>query len=153
MGIRRLTKSDLPLAMKLVREVFLEFEAPDYGEEGVREFGDYIALPAMEKRVEEGTLFLWGSFDGERLAGVIASRQPCHISLLFVDKAYHRRGIARALVGAMLDWHREQFDFNCVTVNASPYAAKAYHHLGFRDTAPEQTVNGLRFIPMVMARE
>lgn len=35
-----------------------------------------------------------------------------------------------------------------MTVNASLYAKEAYHHLGFTDTDAEQSVTGIRFIPM-----
>jgi len=38
---------------------------------------------------------------------------------------------------------------NELTVNASPYAMEIYHHLGFKDTKTEQTVMGIRFIPMI----
>lgn len=43
---------------------------------------------------------------------------------------------------------KRQNEISHITVNASPYAIEAYHHLGFVDTAKEQTVNGIRFTPM-----
>ncbi len=38
-----------------------------------------------------------------------------------------------------------------LTVNASPNAVLAYERLGFTPAGPEQTVNGIRFIPMALA--
>ena len=35
-----------------------------------------------------------------------------------------------------------------VTVHSSPYAVEIYSRMGFEPTDTEQTVNGLRFIPM-----
>ena len=34
------------------------------------------------------------------------------------------------------------------TVNSAPYAVDIYRHLGFAETGPEQTINGIRFTPM-----
>lgn len=44
---------------------------------------------------------------------------------------------------------KKDFEKQVFTVNSSPYAVKIYEHLGFRATDSEQTVNGLRFTPMV----
>lgn len=135
-------------AMELVWSVFLEFEAPDYSEEGIREFRDYIQPDAIQTRLTKNELFLWACYDGDRTIGVIAARPPCHVSLLFVDKACHRRGIARALYGTMLDHFNGWCGCNEATVHSSPYATDAYRRLGFVPTGAEQTVNGLRFTPM-----
>lgn len=108
-------------AMALVWDVFVAFEAPDYTDEGVREFQAYIAPDAVAARMAQGELLVWGCFDGKRIVGVIAARPPCHISLLFVDEAYHRRGIARALCETVLDHSRRTGDCTAITVNASPY--------------------------------
>lgn len=134
-------------AMELVWRVFLEFEAPDYSEEGIQEFKRFIDLEEAAQRMDAGEMLLWGCFGEERLVGVIAGRLPGHVSLLFVDKKYHRQGIARALYHIMVDYYRAG---GCceITVNSSPYAVEAYRRLGFVETGPEQTVNGLRFTPM-----
>lgn len=135
-------------AMDLVWKVFLEFEAPEYTEEGIREFRQFIAPQAVEHRIANGELFVWGCFNGEKIIGVIATRPPCHISLLFVDKEYHRQGIAKALYETVLNHYINNSDYTTVTVNSSPYALEAYRRLAFQNTDVEQTVNGLRFIPM-----
>jgi len=136
-------------ALDLVWRVFEEFEAPEYSEEGIEEFQEFIALDAMLQRLKEKKLCLWGCFEGENITGVIAARQPCHISLLFVDKAYHRRGIARSLYDTVLAHYTMNSSYNEVTVNSSPYAVEAYKRMGFVTTDQEQTVNGIRYIPMV----
>jgi len=147
MEIRGLGAGDLAPAMDMVWRVFSEFEAPDYGDEGIAEFRGYIDAAAMERRVAAGEIQLWGSFDGARIVGVVATRPPAHLSLLFVDAAHHRRGIARALLEtAKSDGRRN--NAGAMTVHSSPYAVEAYRRMGFSPTGPEQTENGLRFIPM-----
>jgi Acetyltransferases len=135
-------------ALALVWRVFEEFEAPEYSAEGISEFKDFIALDAIMQRLAKKELLLWGCFDGENVIGVIAARKPCHISLLFVDKAYHRKGIARSLYNTLLDYFKTDSSHIEVTVNSSPYAVEAYRRLGFGVTDKEQTVNGIRYIPM-----
>ena len=75
-------------------------------------------------------------------------RPPSHISLMFVDKQYQRRGIARRLFETVLDC-RDIVDGNaCITVNSSPYVVEIYRRLGFQPTGEERTENGIRFTPM-----
>lgn len=134
--------------LDLIERVFNEFEAPEYSPAGIREFRDFIALDAVQKRLENGELLMWGYWADGKIAGMIATKPPCHVSLLFVDKDYHRRGIAKKLYQTTLDHYRENSDCREMTVNSSPYAVPVYHRLGFVDTDGEQTVNGLRFTPM-----
>lgn len=92
---------------------------------------------------QQASLCFYGAWDGTVLRGILAAKEE-HIFLLFVRREYHRQGTARALIEA---YCREQT--GAVTVNSSPYAVEAYHRLGFRDTAPQQTVNGITFTPMI----
>lgn len=134
--------------LDLIERVFNEFEAPEYSPAGIREFRDFIALDAVQKRLENGELLMWGYWADDKIVGMIATKPPCHVSLLFVDKGYHRRGIAKKLYQTTLDHYRENSDWREMTVNSSPYAVPVYHRLGFVDTDGEQVVNGLRFTPM-----
>jgi GNAT superfamily N-acetyltransferase len=142
MTIRRLRIDELPEAMDLVWRVFLEFEAPEYPEEGKGEFKRFIAVDAMAPRVESGERQVWCCEEDGKLVGVLAVRNGNHICLLFVDKAYQRRGIARAL------FDEASKGKSSMTVFSSPYAVEAYERLGFVPTDREQLRNGLRFTPM-----
>lgn len=148
MIIRKLNIRDLPGALRLVWEVFVEFEAPDYSQEGVDYFRAFIMPDSMERMLDAGVLRFYGAFDGDRLIGVIAMRGPDHISLLFVDKAYHRRGIGRTLFA---EAQKEMADKNStrITVNSSPYAIAFYTKLGFVPLEGETVENGIRFTPML----
>ena len=133
-------KNETKDAMRLVRTVFMRFEAPDYSDEGIRTFLDFI-----DSEANTNLLALYAAYDGDELRGVIAIRNGGnHISLFFVDEHYQGQGIGRQLFETA--WmHCSHSD---MTVNASPFAVKIYERLGFRATDDEQTVNGIRFTPM-----
>lgn len=76
-------------------------------------------------------------------------RAPQYIGDLFVDAAYHRRGIGRGLFDAM----RQDYEAQVFTVNSSPYAVEFYRHLGFKTTDTQQLTDGLRYTPMRFAPE
>ena len=146
--IRLLEKEDITPAMDMVWKVFLEFIAPDYAQEGIDEFKKFIDTAHITEKQASGEFKLWGAFDSERPAGIIAIGPPLRIALLSVDKEYHRQGIARRLFKTALDDKARTVGHSKITVNASPYAVDIYRRLGFTPTDTEQTVNGLRFTPM-----
>jgi len=129
--------------LELVRDVFMEYEAPDYSEEGIEEFLRFLDPIEIVDMIEEEKMRIWiCDYEGEAV-GMLAGRED-HINLLFVSGEHHRKGIARHLINKMIDCH----DPNVITVNSSPYALEAYRRLGFIETKPEQTENGIRFTPM-----
>jgi len=66
----------------------LQFEAPEYSDEGIQSFRDFIKNEAIIKRLE-----FWGAY--EELRGVIALRENReHICFFFVKAEYHRLGFA-----------------------------------------------------------
>jgi GNAT superfamily N-acetyltransferase len=135
----------------LVCRVFDECIAPEYEANGVREFHDYVYPEGLAARAAQGHFVLLAEARGE-LVGALEVRDHQHVSLLFVDKKLQRRGIARSLLKAAVGiclmgapGVRE------LTVNSSPNSVPAYERLGFTATGPEETVNGIRFVPMVLA--
>lgn len=146
--IQQLNANDnLQEAMELVWKVFQQFEAPEYCEEGISEFHDFIQVDSIRQKLLAKEFFLWAAYEGEQIVGVMAVRPPFHISLLFVDPQFHCRGIARSLFETVLEVCKRN-GYTEITVNSSPYAVKIYRRLGFVDTDVEQTVNGIRFVPM-----
>ena len=138
--IRSILKEEMNDALNLVWEVFLEFEAPDYTEDGIKEFKKCID---DEKWVSEREFY--GAFDDkDQIIGVIATYDKSHIALFFVDGKYLRHGLGKLLFNYIYNLNNKDY----FTVNSSPYAHEIYKHLGFVDTDKEQCVNGLKFYPM-----
>ncbi|GAA0741826.1 GNAT family N-acetyltransferase [Clostridium oceanicum] len=148
MKIVKLQKNEIKNALDLVWRVFQEFEAPDYSKQGIEEFRKFMSYNSIIEKIDKGELYFWGCIDTDELTGVIATRGTNHICMLFVDKKYHRRGIARNLFETVKDRCESQKEISNITVNSSPYAIEVYHHLGFVDSDKEQNVNGIRFTPM-----
>lgn len=138
LNIDRLTE-----ALALVRDVFNEYEAPEYSDEGVQEFMRFIEPEAITKMLTENEMQMWTCEDNGKVVGALAAKRE-HICLLFVHGQHHRKGIAHHLLDQMI----EHYNPSAITVNSSPYAVEAYRRLGFVDTDAEQTVNGMRFTPM-----
>jgi alpha-beta hydrolase superfamily lysophospholipase/GNAT superfamily N-acetyltransferase len=138
-----LDETRLSEALELVRDVFMEYEAPDYSDDGIQEFLRFIEPDAIRKMLTDGQMKIWACDCDGRIVGVLAAKSD-HINLLFVCGKHHRKGIARRLLDAMT----QHYQPSEISVNSSPYAVEAYRKLGFAETDAEQSVNGLRFTPM-----
>ena len=149
--IKEVGKVDLKQAFDLVNEVFSEFVAVDYSEQGNKTFGDYLKIKydEMSSDIETGHKKLWAYCQNDEIIGVIATRDISHIALMFVDKRHHRKGIARQLLDNVLAGIKNNADIKQITVNSSPYAVKVYERLGFAKTGERQEKDGIIYIPMV----
>ena len=160
-----LTIDRLKEALDMITDVFYEYNAKDYSEQGIREFTNFIDFDWHKNRFEErsyiddesdeeGGVFIrfydefrmWICEDtgNDKIIGVLAT-YGAHLYWMFVDGKYHRRGIARKLFDIMV----ENIKPHRMTVCASPYAVEVYRKLGFVDSGDEQNEQGLRVIPMV----
>ncbi len=135
-------------AMGLAWKVFLRFDAADYPEEGIKNFYDFITDSTLHRMFIIGSYQLFCAFENGKMVGMITLRNSEHISLLFVDGNYHRKGIGAKLVDQVRNYLLSEVGGSRLTVNASPMAVGFYHKVGFRDLAPEQELDGIRFTPM-----
>ena len=138
-----LTTDRLYETLELVRDVFMEFEAPDYSEEGIEEFLRFLEPDEIAEKLDDDNLRIWICEYGEEIVGMISGMES-HINLLFVSGKHHRKGIARTLLKMMTDNYKP----GEMTVNSSPYALEAYRRLGFIETDTEQEISGIRYTPM-----
>ena len=146
--VRILKIEELERALELIYNVFMEFEAPDFSEQGIKKFVEFLDFKSIKNMIDDNNLRLWACYDREKIVGVVATRQVSHIVLLFVDKNYHRKGIGRKLFETVLSTVKNNLNIKEITINSSPYAVEFYHRLGFQDTDLEKTVDGIRFTPM-----
>ncbi len=83
-----------------------------------------------------------------KLAGMIEVKDNSHISMLYVDKSYHRRGVAKDLMREAI----ESIELSSeITVNSSRYAVPFYESLGFIQFENEKTIHGVIHIPMMVS--
>ena len=148
MKIIKLGKEHIKEALFLVWEVFDEFESVDFSEEGIEEFKKFIDYNNIINKLDSKEMCMWGCFESESLTGVMAVLNSNHISLLFVKKQYHRKGIAKELINVIKEICNSQ-NIKTITVNSSEYAVEIYRRLGFENTDNEKVLCGIRFIPMI----
>ena len=134
LGIKRIDE-----CLDLVWRVFSEFEVPVFPPEGGKEYKRII-----EETREKKNIVFYGAVAGGKVVGVLGMRENNHIGYFYVDSAYHKRGIGKALFLRM----KEDYDLKEFTVNAAPYGIPIYTRLGFVPTDTEQNVNGVIFTPM-----
>ncbi|MBE5852697.1 MAG: GNAT family N-acetyltransferase [Lachnospiraceae bacterium] len=134
--------------MELAWKTFLKFEAAEYGEEGTKHFRDFLSDKMLRRMFIIGEYPVYIALDRDKCIGVISLRNKKHISLLFVDEAYHKCGIATALMNEMKKYVIEEHAGCALTVNAAPYAIGFYHKIGFQDVAPQLMQDGIRYTPM-----
>lgn len=135
-------------AMGLAWKTFLEFEADIYTPEGIRSFEDFITDSGLKRMFDMGAYQMISAFDQGKMIGMITLRNEMHISLLFVDRNYHKHGVGRALIGRMADYAKWELGQEKLTVNASPYGVGFYHKIGFKDLGPERQQDGIIYTPM-----
>lgn len=135
-------------AFSLVIDVFMEFDAPDYSQEGVETFRNgIIKSEEFKNRFKIGEQVMFGAFLDDKIIGIIAISVSNHISLLFVDKKYHKIGVATELFNTMIkELGLKKGDK--IKLNSSPYAIEFYSHIGFVSTDLCKTKNGMRYTPM-----
>ena len=123
MEIKKIDQAQMDNAIDLIWTTFLQFEAPDYSDEGIQSFKDFI-----ENKEIINTLEFWGAYDNQKLKGVIATNENRkHICCFFVEAQYQRQGIGRKLWEYLLENSQKEV----ITVNSSPYAVPVYHKLEF----------------------
>ena len=135
---------------ELIKRVYDEFVSIDYADEGNHFFYDWIdPIKIAERQKVQPTIFI--ASIASKIVGMIEIRDNNRISLLFVDKAYQGKGIAKKLFQKSLE--------NCIKtigsidkfyVHASPFSIPIYERLGFVKTDIMQVKFGIKFLPMEM---
>ncbi len=146
--IRSAYRDEWDDAMALAWKTFMQFEADVYTAEGVRNFEDFITDTTLHRMFIMGVYQMFVALDRKQIVGMLTLRNTSHISLLFVDEKYHRRGIGRALIGYLQEYLLSETGISKITVNAAPYGVAFYHKLGFRDLRPEEEKDGIKYTPM-----
>lgn len=135
-------------AMEVAWRTFQRFEASDYTQEGVDSFRSFITDDILHRMFRVGSYELFLAMHDGDILGMITLRNISHISLLFVEEAYHRRGIGRALVEYVETYLKEETGASFITVDSSPYGIAFYESLGFIARGGLTTTQGITYLPM-----
>ncbi len=150
-NLRPMSPGEEVEVVNLVARSFNEFIAPDFPEEGIDEFFSYANPRALRKR-SDGNHFVLVAESGGVITGMIEIREMRHVSMLFVDKSFHRRGIGKGLLNTALERiESESRPPKKLTVHSSRFAVPFYESLGFVRSGEEKVIHGVIHVPMALA--
>lgn len=135
---------------QLIRQVYDEFVAPDYVDAGNQFFYDWIRPEHIAER-QANQQNLWIAWAEDNVVGMIEMRQNDHISLLFVDKNWQGKGIARELFRlALTQSLQREPRMKKIFVHASPFSIPVYEKLGFVANSALKEEHEIKYLPMEM---
>ena len=146
--IRWIRPEEWEEAIRLIWRTFMEFEAADYTQPGIENFREFLTDGQLYEWYREGKYQMMVALDGNRVIGEVSVRNGNFISLLFVDKAYHRQGVGRELIRRMSAYLKRERQEIYIAVKAAPYAVNFYRKIGFRVSRPEEEIAGIRVTAM-----
>ena len=146
--IRWAEKQDWVPAMEMIWRTFLQYEGKEYPEKIVGHFFDFITDYGLYEAFLKGKYLLMIALDEGRIIGAGTVRDGNHLSLLFVDDAYHYRGVGSSVLGRLCEYLKTEAGERCMSLEAASGAGKFYRKQGFRAVRPEMEISGIRLTPM-----
>ena len=128
--------------MRMIWRTFMKFEGKDYSEEGIRNFFNFITGKELYTLFLRGEYRLMVALDEGNIIGAGSVRSRNHLSLLFVDEAYHRRGVGSTILEKLCEYLRTEEGERYMSLQAAPYAVNFYRKQGFRTVRPEMEYGG-----------
>lgn len=108
----------------------------------------YLTEENLKTLHQQDKIVIWGVFEGEQLVAVSALQSDGMITMLYVLPQCQNRGYGHALINVMLDYAKEEYDFEKVTVNANPaWTSFYFKKQGFENANPNQNMH-VPFVPM-----
>jgi len=147
MHIREATREDAAAISALILPLAETYIAHEFSPEGARTLLAFMQPHAIEGYITSGMRYHVVEQHG-MLAGVVAVRNNGHLFHLFVAEAFQGRGLARRLWEVARKAACEAGNPGEFTVNSSTAAVGMYHKLGFVESGPPETVDGVTSIPM-----
>jgi GNAT superfamily N-acetyltransferase len=148
-SFEKLKIEEINLFSIMVNNVFQEFVGKDYSEEGNNTFMDYIEPKNILERLKNENNNFYVAKHNDEIIGAMEIKNKDHISLFFLMKKYHGKGIGKKLFGNYIKTLKQNnSEIKTITVNSSFYGEKIYEKLGFIKTEEAQEKNGIKYIPM-----
>ncbi len=146
--VRDAKKEEWEEIMGLAWRTYLKFEAGEYSTEGTNSFFAFITNSNLYKLFLTGKYIVKVAEQDEQLVGMISMRNGNHLSLLFVEKSYHKQGIGRKLIDEMCLHLKKENIYDALTVNAAPSAVSFYQKLDFEQVSELKETDGIVYLPM-----
>ncbi|HTV87122.1 MAG TPA: GNAT family N-acetyltransferase [Dyella sp.] len=146
--IRLAQPDDARIIGVLIRRLARRWILPDQTFEAGQALLARLSARTLREKIAGGQRFHLG-YLGDRLVGVSAMRDDCHLVQFFVGTQYQGRGFARQLWTRTMQDALRRAGTRRFTLNATRCAVPVYRHLGFRATGPERlSPSGLMTTPM-----
>lgn len=146
--VAEITGREIASAHALVMREFDAFIGVGYSAGGCETFRKLITPDYIAKLPERNGFSLVAKYQGT-VIGLFSIRDADFITLFFVDREFHNRGIGKKLfLTAKKIISEKNKTLKKLDVHASPYAEKIYAALGFKKTGDEKEELGIRFVPM-----
>lgn len=145
--IRKATVSDSHIISQLISSNAQLLLQDDFEDDGLSFFLTAVKSTSIKEYMEQGFAYWVAEIDSE-VVGVVAIKDVSHIFHLFVDKAHHKKGIAKQLWQEVLKYSLANDSNGIFTLNSTSYALPVYQNWGFVTTDEEQIRHGIRFTPM-----
>lgn len=147
--IRWARESEWAPAMQMIWRTFLRYDGKDYTEEGIKNFFDFITDNDLYEAFLRGEYQMMVALIEGRIIGAGSLRNKNHLSLLFVDGAYHRKGIGSTILMRLCNYLEQEMGERYMSLKAAPYAVDFYRKLGFQTVRPEEEISGIRVTTMI----
>ncbi len=135
-------------AMQMIWRTFMKYEGKDFTEEGIQSFFDFITDDELYVSFLKGEYRLMVALDAGVIIGAGSIRNGNHLSLLFVDGAYHHKGVGSTILSKLCDYLKTEAGERFMSLQSAPYAVNFYQKQGFRAVCPEMEYSGIRVTPM-----
>jgi len=145
------TAADASAISALVIESARRFVFPDQSPAAVERLLDWMGPQAIGARIQAGHRHHVAEIE-QSIVGVVATRDDCHMHLLFVDERFQRRAIARQLWNVALAACCAGVNPPAqISVNSSAYAVPVYRRLGFVEVGVAVCKEDIVAIPMIFS--
>ena len=145
MIIRKFRRSDAEEVCRMVKRTFSRFVAPDFARGGIKK---WLEQQTPQKQIERAAARdVYVAVIGNKIVGMIEAAENKRISRLFVDRRYHRRGIARNLAIKIEMLFRKR-GIKLIRVYSSGFAREFYERMGYRKSRGAVRKDGMVYYPM-----
>ncbi|MDO9319445.1 MAG: GNAT family N-acetyltransferase [Gammaproteobacteria bacterium] len=151
MRIRRAKVDEAEAIRCLVLDAVRPHKGEDFSEEGWCTFKESNSLPRIVERLQSPDYLSFVCESDDKLVGIIIIKDDTKIDQLFVDPAFRRRGIAKALWNEARQICDSPSGTSEYWVNSSTIGVSMYESFGFLPAGSKQIKNGIIFFPMFLS--